>query len=59
MNEVYMIQIPIEMPQNCHECDSFGISDLYGFECPVTKGICEYCFEKRPDECPLTTVVKE
>ena len=53
-----MIQIPIEMPQNCHECDSFGISDLYGFECPVTKGICEYCFEKRPDECPLTTVEK-
>lgn len=48
-----MIQIPIEMPQNCHECDSFGISDLYGFECPVNKVECGYDFIKRPDGCPL------
>lgn len=39
-----MIKIPIEMPKNCHECDSFGILDLFGFECPATMEDGKYDF---------------
>ena len=48
-----MIQIPVEMPKNCHECDSFGINDLYGFICPASERKCGYNFIKRPDGCPI------
>lgn len=48
-----MIKIPIEMPKNCHECNSFGISDLFGFECPATMEHGKYNFFNRPDGCPL------
>ena len=42
----------VEMPKNCHECDSFGISDLVGIKCPCQNEDC-YDFEKRPNGCPL------
>lgn len=50
-----MIQIDILIPQNCHECDSIGISDLVGLNCPCNNKDC-YEFDKRPDGCPLKEV---
>lgn len=43
----------VEMPKNCHECDSFGISDLVGIDCPCINNPDVYNFEKRPDACKL------
>lgn len=43
----------VEMPRDCHECDSFGISDLYGIKCPCQNDPEVYDFEKRPPDCPL------
>ena len=54
-----MIQIPIEMPDNCHMCDSVGISDICGFECPVNQKLHEYCFTKRPEACPLKELTEK
>ena len=44
----------VEIPQNCHECDSIGISDLVGLICPGASG--SYSFDNRPEGCPLKEV---
>lgn len=43
----------VPMPKDCHECDSFGISDLFGIKCPCYEDRNKYDFEKRPERCPL------
>ena len=50
------IYIPgISMPDNCHVCDAYAISDLFGLSCPaVDTG--EYDFHGRPKGCPLIPV---
>lgn len=40
----------MKMPKNCHECDTYGISDVVGLRCP------EYCLDNRPTGCPLVEV---
>ena len=40
----------VNMPRNCHECDSFGFSDIVGLKCP------KYDFNERPKGCPLTKI---
>lgn len=45
----------IKMPDNCHECDSLGISDLVGIKCPCNTDKC-YSYDGRPDGCPLKEV---
>lgn len=39
------------MPENCHECDAIGISDIVGLECKA------YSFIDRPKDCPLVEVL--
>lgn len=46
----------VAMPQNCHECDSFGISDLHGIKCPCAINLDAYDFDRRPTNCPLHEV---
>ena len=42
----------VKMPHNCHECDSYGINDLVGLECPGKSS--DGCsFVNRPEGCPL------
>ena len=48
-----MISIDIEMPDNCHECDAVGISDIVGLKCPCEEDREKYSYNERPDECPL------
>ena len=43
----------VKIPNNCHDCDACGISDVVGLNCPCDKDKTIYSFEKRPDECPL------
>lgn len=46
----------VKMPKNCHECDSYGISDLVGLCCSHEFDLRyddENLIEHRPDDCPL------
>ena len=52
-----MVCLPnVKMPENCHECDALGISDVVGLKCPceAKKGL--YAYYKRPEECPLKEI---
>lgn len=46
----------IEMPKNCHECDSYGLSDIVGLKCPCDTNKELYSYDKRPEECPLKSI---
>lgn len=49
-----MLCLPnVKMPNNCHECDGYGICDVVGLKCPCNIDMNLYDFEKRPKECPL------
>ena len=37
----------VDMPRNCHECGSLGVSDIVGLDCPP------YDYQNRPFLCPL------
>ena len=45
----------VEMPRNCHECDSSGISDLVGLNCPheFDDRYEGNVYAKKPKDCPL------
>ena len=47
----------IPVPENCHECDSFSISDLYGVNCPTNDDPRFYNYVHRPVNCPLIKIV--
>ena len=53
-----MIAINIKMPENCHECDALGISDVVGLNCPCEskKESYAYAYGHRPPNCPLMEV---
>ena len=44
------------IPQNCHQCDSWGLSDVVTIDCPVDKNGSLYSFTDRPKGCPLNHV---
>ena len=44
------------IPQNCHQCDSWGLSDVVTIDCPVDKNGSLYSFTDRPKGCPLIPV---
>ena len=46
----------MDMPKNCHECDSWGLSDVVMIDCPVDKDGSLYSYTDRPDGCPLVPV---
>lgn len=46
----------VEMPKNCHECDSCGLSDIVGLKCPCDVNKELYSHDKRPEECPLKVI---
>lgn len=46
----------VEIPKNCHECDSYGISDIVGLKCPCDANKELYSYDKRPEECPLKLI---
>ena len=46
----------VKMPKNCDECDSYGLSDIYGLKCPCDANKELYSYDKRPDECPLKEI---
>ena len=46
----------VEMPKNCHECDSYGFSDIVGLKCPCDTNKELYSYNKRPEECPLKLI---
>lgn len=49
-----MVCLPnVKMPNNCHECDACGISDVVGLKCPCEENYELYDYEKRPKECPV------
>ena len=53
-----MIQIDMEMPNNCLECPIWGIGDR-GFICNIKGAIVDSNMEtRRPDWCPLREVEK-
>jgi len=49
-----MVYLPnVSMPNNCHECDIIGLSDVVGLECPCEANKELYSYNARPKECPL------
>ena len=49
-----MVCLPnVKMPENCHECDAFGISDVVGLNCPCERDERLYSYDNRPEGCPL------
>ena len=46
----------VEMPKNCHECDSLGLSDVVGLKCPCDANKELYSWDNRPEECPLKPI---
>lgn len=51
-----MIALKVKAPKNCHECDSFGISDIWDIDCGVDSDT--YDFDKRPDFCPIIVLTE-
>ena len=55
-----MLCLPdVKMPNNCHECDGYGICDVVRLKCPCNIDMNLYDFEKRPKECPLKEIKDE
>jgi len=49
-----MVCLPdVSMPNNCHECDIIGLSDVVGLACPCAANKELYNYDARPKECPL------
>ena len=48
-----MIIKGLPVPCNCHQCDSWGLSDVVGIDCPVDKDGSLYSYHGRPEGCPL------
>lgn len=49
----------VKMPENCHECDALGISDVVGLKCPCEFNPELYDYDKRPEQCTLKECVEE
>lgn len=54
-----MLLLDIQEPNNCHECDMLGISDLVDIKCPCREDSDRYSFDERPLGCPIRTLMEE
>ena len=48
----------VHLPENCHDCDALGYSDIVYLKCPAIKDSTKFNFWDRPEGCPLVEVTE-